>query len=97
MNISRISDAIEEIGLRAMQQHLCKVESILHQLHRSGHKLSDMAYSHLPDDRREEITCQGIRVCVIVRKYEGLAITTRYELYPDGRPGGWPELSFGED
>jgi hypothetical protein len=93
-NAQRIADAITEALLAAAVAQAQAVERVLRKLVSAGHSMADMGWEkHWPNDV-ELLVCRGIRVLLITRSIGQAEIVTRYTLYPDGRPGGWPELDF---
>lgn len=92
--MKQISDAIDEMIQKAACRHAVAVETVLHTLVAAGFAIADLSYCHLPELGKELVVCQHTCVLVIHRTYEGAAIRITYRIYPDGRPGGWPELSF---
>jgi hypothetical protein len=91
----RIADAVTEAVMKAGVSQSVAVETILRQLVTAGRPIEDIRYIHDPG-AEDSVDCQGVRVMLITHRYTGTAITIRYQLYPDGRPDGWPELDFQE-
>lgn len=96
--VRRASECIEEIALRALQSHTARVETVLRQLvNGHGVPLEHITYEHRPEFNVERIVCGDVLVLEVRRIYSASAITVRYELYPSGRPEGWPELELNSD
>jgi hypothetical protein len=95
--VQRLSALIEDLIIEAGQKQVAKVETILRQLVAGGHSLADVVYQHRPDENLEVVVCQGVRVLTVVRTHSIYEIKTVFTIYPDGRPGGWPKLSFDSD
>jgi hypothetical protein len=94
MSAGQIADAIADMIYKSSTAQLVAVESILQQLVNSGLSVTTMTYQHIPDLNKELLVCRDVCVLLITRTYEGAAIKITYELYPDGRPHGWPELAL---
>ncbi len=94
MSVRMLSAAVEDMIQKAAVRHAVMVEAVLCQLVAQGFTAADLTYKHLPDLDKELLVCKEVCVMVIQRIYEGAAIRTTYRIYPDGRPGGWPELEF---
>jgi hypothetical protein len=94
VNGQRIADAVTEMIMKGAVHQQVAVETILRQLVDGGHSLADVTYKHLPDLGKDLLVCKEVCVLLIQRTYEGPSITIKYTIYPDGRPGGWPELNF---
>jgi hypothetical protein len=94
-SVRRAADCIEDIALQAVQRHVARVETVLRQLvNVHGVPLESLSYEHRPESSVERLLCGDVLVCEVRRIYSAEAITVRYELYPGGRPDGWPELSL---
>jgi hypothetical protein len=90
----RVADLFYRSSLSDAQSYSATIEELLSQLILFGFPEVDISYRNLPHQGQEEVLCRGVRVCVVARVYGTQEIGTSCQLYPDGRPEGWPELRF---
>jgi len=94
-SLKRAAQIIFESAMAEMRRHIQAIEGVLRQLVERGYDVSSMSVnSYGPLGHREEVWCQNTCVCAVKRTWEGLEITVKYVVYPNGRPEGWPELKL---
>lgn len=99
--MDNLSEHFFSIGMEDLKKHICRIEGLLNQWMAAGRRLDELAYRHLPDRDLEQLwhNDSGLSLVDVRRTNKavpgvGIQSFTEYKIYPNGRPGDFPELAF---
>lgn len=98
---SSMGEKFFSLGMEFLKKHIGRIDGLLAQWVEAGRSLNELAYRHLPDKNLEQLwhNDSGLSLVDVRRTNKaipgvGIQSFTEYKIYPNGRPGDFPELAF---
>jgi hypothetical protein len=95
--VDPVANHINEAIWSAAMAESRAVDGIIRQILDYGYEAHEIAYRRWPDfSKPDELLIRETVALRIRRDFRAFTIVTQYQLYPHGRPDGYPELKFEE-